>query len=52
MVTHENYSIEGTENHGDLDFAAKKTLHFSGRDQMVFNKRKELGFPKHRITGD
>ena len=52
IVTHEHYSIEGTENHGDLDFAAKKTLHFSGRDQMVFNKRKELGFPKHRITGD
>ena len=52
IITHEHYSVEGTENHGDLDFAAKKTLHYSGRDQFVFNKRKELGFPKYRITED
>jgi len=52
IITHEHYSVEGTENHGDLDFAAQKTLHYSGRDQAVFNKRKELGFPRHRITTD
>lgn len=52
IITHEHYSVEGTENHGDVDFAAQKTLHYSGRDQLVFNKRKELGFPKHRITED
>ena len=52
IITHEHYSIEGTENHGDLDYAASKTLHYSGRDQYVFNKRKELGFPKQRITED
>ena len=52
IISHEHYSVEGTENHGDLDFAAKKTLHYSGRDQFVFNKRKELGFPKYRITED
>ena len=50
IITHEHYSVEGTENHGDVDFAARKTLHYSGRDQLVFNKRKELGFPRHRIT--
>ena len=52
IITHEHYSIEGTENHGDLDLAARKTLHYSGRDQLVFNKRKELGFPTARITND
>ena len=52
IISHEHYSVEGTENHGDLDFAAQKTLHYSGRDQLVFNKRKELGFPKYRITED
>jgi len=52
IITHEHYSVEGTENHGDVDFAARKTLHYSGRDQLVFNKRKEMGFPKHRITAD
>ena len=52
IVSHEHYSVQGTENHGDLDLAAQKTLHYSGRDQVVFNKRKELGFPKERITND
>ena len=52
LISHEHYSVEGTENHGDVDYAARKTLHYSGRDQIVFNKRKELGFPKHRITAD
>ncbi len=52
IITHEHYSVEGTENHGDLDLAARKTLHYSGRDEQVFNKRKELGFPKQRITND
>jgi len=52
IIAHEHYSIKGTENDGDLDLAAQKTLHYSGRDQFVFNKRKELGFPKQRITND
>ena len=52
IISHEHYSVEGTENYGDLDLSAQKTLHYSGRDHMVFNKRKELGFPKERITND
>jgi len=52
IISHEHYSVEGTENHGDLDYAATKTLHYSGRDQAVFNKRKQMGFPKERITND
>ena len=52
IISHEHYSVEGTENYGDLDLSAQKTLHYSGRDQIVFNKRKELGFPKDRITND
>lgn len=52
IITHEHYSIEGSENHGQMDYAAAKTLHYSGRDNFVFNKRKELGFPKQRITQD
>ena len=52
IISHEHWSVGGSENHGDLDLAAKKTLHYSGRDEVVFNKRKELGFPKERITND
>ncbi len=52
IITHEHYSVEGTENHGDVDLAARKTLYYSGRDQMVFNERLKLGFPRHRITND
>ena len=52
IITHEHYSVEGTQNEGDFDLAAQKTLHYSGRDHQVFNKRKELGFPVGRITND
>ncbi len=52
IISHEHYSVKGTDNYGDLDMSARKTLHYSGRDHMVFNKRKELGFPKERITND
>lgn len=52
IISHEHYSVEGTENYGDLDLAGRKTLHYSGRDQLIFNKRKEMGFPSHRITSD
>jgi len=52
IITHEHYSVEGTQNEGELDLAARKTLHYSGRDHFVFNKRKELGFPVGRITED
>lgn len=52
IISHEHYSVEGTENHGDLDLAAKKTLHYSGRDGYVFQERKKLGFPKEKITSD
>lgn len=52
IISHEHWSIAGTENHNQVDIAVQKTLHYSGRDQAVFNKRKELGFPKERITND
>jgi len=52
IITHEHYSVKGTQNEGDLDLAAQKTLHYSGRDHYVFIKRKEMGFPKNKITVD
>jgi hypothetical protein len=52
IITHEHYSVKGSVNHLQHDVAREKTLHYSGRDQMVFEKRKELGFPKQRITSD
>jgi len=52
IVKHEHYGEQGNSNTGDLDFAAKKTLHYSGRDHQVFNARVKLGFPKERITND
>lgn len=52
IISHEHWSIEGSENHNETDIAVQKTLHFSGRDQQVFEKRKSLGFPKQRITND
>lgn len=52
VIKHEHYSEEDNSNSGDLDLSAKKTLYYSGRDQMVFEKRKGLGFPKYRITND
>jgi len=52
IISHEHWSIEGTENNGEVDLAVQKTLHYSGRDQQVFAKRKELGFPKGKITND
>lgn len=52
IVSHEHWSIEGTENHGQVDIAVQKTLHYSGRDKDVYEKRKALGYPKERITQD
>ena len=52
IISHEHYSVEGSINYGDYDIAAYKTLHYSGRDGAVFKKRKELGFPRERITND
>lgn len=52
IIKHEHYSREGNVNSGDLDFAAKKTLFFSGRDGAIYNKRKALGFPREKITND
>jgi hypothetical protein len=52
IIKHEHYSREGNINSGDLDFSAKKTLFFSGRDGEVYNKRKALGFPTEKITND
>ena len=46
---YKSYSLMESPQH---DNATQKTLYYSGRDQMVFNKRKELGFPKERITND
>ena len=39
-------------NSGDLDYAAEKTLHYSGRDGYVFAERMKRGFPRARITND
>ncbi len=52
IVSHEHYSIEGSQNHGVRDIATIKTLAYSGRDQQVFAVRKKLGWPKERITKD
>lgn len=52
IIKHNHYSIAGNENSGDYDVAAKKTLYFSGRDKMVYEFRKQRGFPKERITVD
>jgi len=52
IISHEHWSIKGSQNHDDTDMAVQKTLYFSGRDQQVFEKRKGLGFPKERITND
>jgi hypothetical protein len=52
IISHEHWSIEGSENTGDVDLAVQKTLHYSGRDKQVFDRRKDLGFPKERITND
>jgi hypothetical protein len=52
IVSHEHYSIKGSQNHGIRDMATVKTLAFSGRDQQVFAMRQGLGFPKERITKD
>lgn len=49
IIKHDHYSLKKDSQH---DNATVKTLHYSGRDQMVFEKRKELGFPKQRITND
>ena len=52
IISHEHYSLKGSQNDGDLDLATKKTLVYSSRDQQVFNTRKKLGFPRQRITND
>lgn len=52
IIKHEHYSRENNINSGDYDTAAEKTLVFSGRDCFVYGKRKELGFPRERITND
>ena len=52
IIKHEHYGEEGNINSGDQDFSAQKTLFYSGRDGVVFERRKELNFPKKRITTD
>ena len=52
IISHEHYAIEGTVNCGDSDLSTRKTLHYSGRDGVVFEERKKLGFPRERITND
>jgi hypothetical protein len=52
IISHEHWSVAGSENYNQTDVAVQKTLHYSGRDQIIFNNRKELGFPKKRITND
>lgn len=52
LFSHDHYAEEGNVNSGDMDFAARKTLHFSGRDGAVYQQRKMLGFPRERVTHD
>tara|TARA_B100001939_G_scaffold108349_1_gene93681 strand:- start:218 stop:934 length:717 start_codon:yes stop_codon:yes gene_type:complete len=52
IIKHEHYGEEGNSNSGDFDASAQKTLRYAGRDQVVFERRKQLGFPKQRITND
>lgn len=52
VVKHEHYAEKDNANSGQYDEAAQKTLHYSGRDQYVFNERQRLGFPKERVTTD
>jgi len=52
IIMHEHYAEKNNSNSGQEDYAAKKTLYFSGRDEFIFNKRKELGFPRERISVD
>ena len=52
IISHEHWSIKGTENHNQVDLAVQKTLHYSGRDQQVYEERKALGYPRERITKD
>lgn len=52
VISHEHWSVKGTENHNQIDIAVHKTLHYSGRDSFVYQERKKLGFPKQRITND
>jgi len=52
IISHEHWSIEGSDNHDQVDLAVQKTLHYSGRDKQVFEERKKRGFPKERITND
>lgn len=52
IISHEHWSIEGSDNHDQVDLAVQKTLHYSGRDKAVFEQRKRLNFPKGRITND
>lgn len=52
IISHEHWSVKGTENHNQVDIAVHKTLHYSGRDGEVYKQRKQLGFPKQRITND
>lgn len=52
IISHEHWSVKGTQNHNQVDIAVHKTLHYSGRDGEVYKQRKQLGFPKQRITND
>lgn len=52
IIKHEHYGEADNSNSGDLDLSAKKTLYFSGRDQLVFEERQRRNFPKERITID
>ena len=52
IISHEHWSVSGSENHNQIDIAVQKTLHYSGRDATVYRIRKIKGFPKGRITDD
>lgn len=52
IIKHEHYGEKGNSNSGDTDYSSQKTLFYSGRDGTVYERRKELGFPKEKITND
>lgn len=52
IIKHEHYGEKDNSNSGDFDLSAQKTLYYSGRDQMVFQRRQQLAFPKERTTHD
>ena len=52
IIKHEHYGEKDNSNSGDADHSTQKTLFYSGRDSIVYERRKQLGFPKEKLTTD